>query len=140
LKTQQYKGFTLIEILVTVAIIAILARLALPSYQSYVVKSARTAAQTELLQLANLQEKIYLNASRYSASVTNAYNGTSAAANGLGSSANSKDGKYTFSMATPADGQSYTLTASPVPGKAQEGDGDIRINQSGQRIWGSASW
>ncbi|NVO05323.1 MAG: prepilin-type N-terminal cleavage/methylation domain-containing protein [Rhodoferax sp.] len=138
--SHRTSGFTLIELMIAVAVIAILARLALPSYQNYVVRGSRAAAQTELLQLASLQEKIYLNSSRYSASVTNAYNGTANGNNGLGSSGSTKDGKYSLSMVTPSDRQSFTLTATPLSSKSQAGDGNLSINQSGQRLWGSAAW
>lgn len=134
------RGFSLIELLVTVAVIALLARIALPSYQRYVVKASRVAVQTELLQLASLQEKIYLNTSRYSASVTNHYNGTSANTHGLGATGTSRDGKYTITVDTPADGQTFILTATPVAGSSQAGDGDITLNQSGRKVWGASSW
>ena len=51
------KGFTLIELMIAMAVVGILTAVAWPSYQNYVIRSSRQAAQTELLQLANLQEK-----------------------------------------------------------------------------------
>ena len=140
MNTCKTRGFTLIELMITVAIVGILASIALPSYKNFVIKGSRSAAETELLQLANLQEKIYLNSSKYSASVTNAYNGTNDSTKGLGSTGSSKDGNYAYSVSTPIDGQTFTLTATPVTGKSQVGDGNLTINQSGQRLWGTASW
>ena len=58
---HRRNGFTLIEVIIVMAIIAILTAIAFPSYQNYIIRSSRSAAQTELLELANLQEKIYLN-------------------------------------------------------------------------------
>jgi Tfp pilus assembly protein PilE len=52
----------------------------------------------------------------------------------------SKDHQYSFSVSTTGDGQSFTLTATPVSGGNQQGDGNLSINQSGQRLWGSSSW
>ena len=46
-------GFSLIELMVAMAIIAILTAIAFPSYQSYITRSSRAAVQTELLELAN---------------------------------------------------------------------------------------
>jgi len=141
LKTRTQNGFTLIELMVTVVIVGILAAVAIPSYSSYVVRASRSAAQTQLLALAALQEKIYLNSNSYAYSVTNAYNGTSGANNGLGkTSGTTDDGKYTISLDITAASQTYTLTAAPVVGSAQAGDGNLSIDQSGRKLWGTAAW
>ncbi len=137
MNTNRMRGFTLIELMVTVAIVGILAAIAVPNYSAYVVKSSRSAAQTELLQLASLQEKIYLNSNAYSASVTAAYTGN--ATGGLGNTAGTtSDGKYTLSVNAP--GQTYTITATPVAGKGQVGDGNLSISENGKRLWGTANW
>ncbi len=133
------RGFTLIEMMIVVAIVAILAAVALPAYTQHVVRAARVQAQAELLELASLQEKIYLNSNSYSASVTNAYNGTSAG--GLGrSSGQTNDGRYTLALDINAPSQTFVLTATPASGGTQVGDGNISISESGRRLWGSASW
>ena len=133
--TNGHKGFSLLELIVAVAIVGILAAIALPSYHQYIVRASREAAQIELLDLATLQEKIYLNSNAYATRITTAYNGT--AAGGLGkSSGKTNDGKYALTI-NPNTGtsQTYTITATPVPGQGQTGDGDMTINQDGQRAW-----
>lgn len=132
------RGFTLIELLVAVAIVGILAAIAIPNYSNYVIRSSRAAAQTQLLQLASLEEKIYLNSNAYSANMTTAYNGTSAG--GLGATTGlTTDGKYTLSVVSP--GQTFTITATPVAGSTQANDGNLSISENGQRLWsGGANW
>ena len=60
MNSDKRNGFSLIELMITVAIVAILASIAFPSYQSYTIRSSRSAVQSELLQLSGLQEKIFL--------------------------------------------------------------------------------
>jgi len=131
------RGFTLIDLLVAIAIVAILTRIALPAYQAYIVRGSRQAAQSELVALANAQEKIFLNSNAYSSSVTGAYTGQSGGGLGV-TSGKSKDTRYTFSAAATAT--TFTLTATPVTGTPQAGDGNLTINEQGVRTWGSKSW
>jgi type IV pilus assembly protein PilE len=72
-----HRGFTLIDLVIALAVIAVLLRIAMPNYQAYIVKSSRQAVQGELIQLANTQEKIFLNSNAYTSSVTGAYTGQS---------------------------------------------------------------
>ncbi len=62
---KRCAGFTLVEILVVVTIIAILAALSLPSYQNYIVRAKRTEAQAALLQLLQQQERYYSQNNTY---------------------------------------------------------------------------
>jgi type IV pilus assembly protein PilE len=131
-------GFTLIEILIVVTIIGILAAVAIPNYSNYVVKSSRSGAQTELLQLAAIEEKIYLNSNAYSPNISTAYDGT--ATGGLNSTGFSKDSKYTLDVAVSSVGQTFTLSATPVAGSSQSSDGTLSISENGKKLWGAANW
>ena len=62
---RRGRGFSLIELLIAIAVIAILMVIAFPSYQRYLVRASREQAQTLLLQLAVLEEKIFLNSTSY---------------------------------------------------------------------------
>lgn len=140
MNTRQPRGFTLIELMITVAIVGILTAIVFPSYRNYVIRSSRAAAQTELLQLASQQEKIYLNSNEYAFSVTAAYNGRSD--RGLGkTTGRTDDGKYTITIApTVGPTQVYTLTATPVAGTTQDGDGINIITSDGTRTWKGTPW
>ena len=132
-------GFTLIELMITMAIIGILAGIAYPSYQNYVTRTSREAAKTEMLELAGVQERIYLNSNAYSPTVATAYNGQ--AAGGLGrTSGRTKDAKYDITLDINTPSQSFTLTATPVAGTTQANDGTITVNSSGVRTWKGSPW
>jgi type IV pilus assembly protein PilE len=62
---QKSKGFTLIELMIVVAIIGILAAIAWPSYQNYIKRSYRAEAKTELMDIAQRLEKCHSTYGRY---------------------------------------------------------------------------
>jgi type IV pilus assembly protein PilE len=131
------RGFSLIELVVALAVIGIISAIAYPSYTRHLVKSSRSAAQNEIQELSAMQEKIYLNANAYSPNLTTAYNGTPAG--GLGKTTGATaDGKYTIALVS--NGQSYTITATPVAGTAQASDGAFSIASDGTRACSAPSW
>jgi type IV pilus assembly protein PilE len=136
---DKRNGFSLIELMITVAIVAILASIAFPSYQRYTIRSSRSAVQSELLQLAGLQEKIFLNSNSYAVSVTAAYSGLSNG--GLGSSGTTADGRYALTITpTTIPTQTFQITATPVVGTTQEGDGAITLSSDGTRLHAGVPW
>ncbi|HRL95417.1 MAG TPA: type IV pilin protein [Pseudomonas sp.] len=105
------RGFTLIELMIVVAIVGILAAIAYPSYMDYVRKGNRTDAKTALLQVAQTLERCF---TQYSA-----YNNANCSVLNAGT-VNSAEGFYTVGVVS--DATTYTLTATPVAGRAQAGD------------------
>jgi type IV pilus assembly protein PilE len=110
-------GFTLIELMIVVAVISILAAVAYPSYQESVRKSKRTEARALLVDAAARQERYYADNNTYTATVTSG---------GLGySSATSATGIYSLSIVvTPASCSTactgYTLTATAAGAQAAD--------------------
>ncbi|SDC90256.1 type IV pilus assembly protein PilE [Variovorax sp. CF079] len=106
---RQSRGFTLIELMVTVAIVAILAAIAYPSYTNYIVRSNRSAAQGYMLELSNLQQRYLLDARIYAPNL--------AALNYPPPSNVSSN--YTIATA-PKTGTTlpgFTITATPIGGQ-----------------------
>jgi type IV pilus assembly protein PilE len=139
MNSHKRNGFTLIELMIAVAIIAILTGISWPTYVSYMTRSSRSAAQTKLLELAGLQEKIYQDANSYTVSATAAYNGR--ADGGLGTTGNTDDGKYALTITPNAlPTQTFLITATPVVGSTQDGDGILTISSNGTRLHAGVPW
>jgi type IV pilus assembly protein PilE len=131
------RGFTLIELMMVLAVIAILSAISYPSYQRHIIRGNREAAKAELVQMSAQQEKIYLNSDAYTGSITAGYTGI--ATGGLGrTNGMTSNSKYTLNLTTAA--QSYTITATPVIGTIQAGDGILTISSDGSRTWGAITW
>ena len=60
---KKHKGFTLIELMITILVVAILASIAIPSYREYVIRGHRRAAQAAMMEIAT-QERQYFVANR----------------------------------------------------------------------------
>ena len=70
MNTRHQRGFTLIELMITVAVIGILAAVAYPSYTQYIVRANRSAAQSFMFSVANKQEQYMLDARIYAGGST----------------------------------------------------------------------
>jgi type IV pilus assembly protein PilE len=111
------RGITLIELLTVIVVLAILSSIALPSYRQYLIRSQRAEAKAALLQVRTAQEKFYMQNNRYSNDLAGL-----PADGGLGLAEVTETGKYDLSVAMPADGQRYQVTASPRAGGGQADD------------------
>jgi type IV pilus assembly protein PilE len=135
-------GFTLIELMIAVAVVGVLASLAYPAYTGSVAKSNRGAAKACLAQHANFLERFYAANMSYYKDKDNAVigGGASASLPALGCDAESNLGsRYTFSFSsapTAASPNTYTIRAVPTGAQATHDGatcGTLTLSQSGTR-------
>ena len=122
MQTDKQQGFTLIELMVTVAIVGILGAVGYPSYLRHIAKSNRTAAQAQMLDIANREQQFLLANRAY---VENA----ALEASGY-SFPSGLSGKYTY-LVTVGTGSvpAFTITFTAVGSQAS--DGALTYNSEG---------
>lgn len=160
MKSSRAGGFTLIELMIVVVIIAVLAGIAYPSYQKHMTQTRRSDAQIALTQVASLQEKFYSDCSHFArilpgaktsrACATNSDldNGRLSVNDSAATTILSPGRHYVITLVPPTTGASsacpifkcFTLQAAPAT-KAQGGsgmqvgDGKFRISSTGEKSW-----
>ena len=110
------RGFTLVETMIAVGLLALVLSLALPSYRAYVVRSNRTEALEALLAAASCQERIYTRANAYD----------TAACEG-----NTTNAIYSITIATSNNNQNFVATAAPQGRQSEDQCGSIAIDHTG---------
>mgnify|MGYP001556511238 CR=1 FL=1 len=137
IKTNDNKGFSLIELLIVVAIIGIIAGITYPSYLSYTEKSRRRDAQSALMGLSAAMERLYTSCNSYASAKV-----------GSGTDDKCSD-DYIFPNQAPLDGNAkyynlaidaqtattYTVKAVPIAGGVQAGNGCLALFSTGERCW-----
>jgi len=124
------RGFSLIELMIVVAIIAILAAVAYPSYQNSITKSRRSDGITIINQVLQAQERYFTQNMTYTSDLTDL---------GYGAAANvpSPDGYYQVTAAACGGGIDECVVVTAAPQGAQAGDGNLSMNSRGTK---TGSW
>jgi type IV pilus assembly protein PilE len=125
------RGFTLVEMMIVVVVVAILASFAIPSYREYVRRADRADAKTALLQNAQFLERNRTMSNRYD--LDGAGNAIDDAALPVTQSPMNADAKYTITVVPTQT--TYVLSAVPVAGGPMDGDGcgTFTLNQTGAK-------
>lgn len=111
---NRSQGFSLIELLIAVAIIGILAAIAIPMYSDYVTRSRRADGQASLMQVAQELERCYTQFSKY--------NDNSCSVISSGTVNKTSDQRFYVITANKLDESTFTLTATPQKEQADDTD------------------
>lgn len=124
-------GFTLIELMVTCAIVAILAAIAIPSYAYFMKQSRRGDAESTLMDIAQREQQYLLDQRVYAATIATLNTTVPADVTSY----------YTVTIAAPAGvtPPTFTVTATPIAGSVQAGDYTLSLDNTGLKspanIW-----
>ena len=123
------QGFTLIEILIALAIVGIITAIALPAYQDSTLRAGRAEGKNALMQVASDQERFYSNGFTYSTKATPL---ATVPANTL----TSQNGKYQVTVAACSGGtiaNCFVATATPLSNQTSDSCGNLTIDSVGVR-------
>lgn len=133
----EQKGFTLIELMIVVAILGILAAIAYPSYQGYVVRTNRADMMSEMQQIASRIESNKLNYKRYDRIPLSSVLSGTVAADGSVSFPITGTALYTVTVTpnntTTLTSKDWLIRAVPITGTRMATDGNLTLNNQGRR-------
>lgn len=127
-KMKKMLAFTLIELMITVAIVAVLAAIGYPSYTDYVIRAKRGDAKSTLLGAQLAQEKWRANNVSYTNALTNL------GFTEVDSKFYSTDGNYEITISGTPNATTYTILATPVDSFTDSRCGVFAVDQAGKAI------
>lgn len=134
------RGVTLIELMIAVAVVAILASIAYPAYQDQVRKSRRSAAQAVMMEVAQKQMQIFLDRRSYAAA-TNTAAIQGAPLRVAVDSAVSSYYDLSVTVTTPSNAPpTFTVTAAPKGAQASDKCGTMTIDQVNAKTPATGCW
>ncbi len=127
---MEKRGFTLIELLIVLAIVAILAAIAYPSYLQYLVRSNRSVAKADLMDLQQWMERNYSLTNRYDKDPNGA---TIVLPFSTSPRYQGSNPQYQISFSSGPSATAYTLEAVPQPNQNDTECGTLTLSSTGVR-------
>ncbi len=131
---RSSRGFTLIELMIVVAIIGVLAGIAIPSYREYAAKGRRAQAKAVVIQAQQWMERFYSENYRYDKNLANTdVNDNSLFKANFSTAPPAGEGAAAYTVTVTATSRTYTVTAARATPMSSDKCGDYRITNTGRK-------
>ena len=125
-------GFTLVEIMIALLVLAILVAIAIPSYERYKIKVNRVAAQAEMVEMGSVLQQYLISHRTYAKTNTNFVELSDL---NLATQLPRHEKVPLYNVSLTATALTWQLTASPIDATRQANNGILVLNSKGYRCW-----